>query len=131
MENDGLLTIRSSYSIDDTVYRLEQILIENDIAIFAKIDHSENANQANLNLRSTILILFGAPHIGTLLMQENQRMGIDLPSKALIWEDTKGNVWVSRNETSWFIHRHGMSEDETSLALENKINRLLHDAVAK
>lgn len=65
-----LLTIQSSYTVNKTVHRLERILFENDVTIFAKIDHSKNTNQVILRLRDTIVLLFDAPHIGTLLMQE-------------------------------------------------------------
>lgn len=131
MENDGLLTIQSSYSVDKNVLRLERIFYENQVTVFAKIDHSKSASETNLSLRDTIVLFFGAPHIGTLLIQENQHIGIDLPSKVLVWEDAESNVWLTRNQTSWLIQRHDVKENSTSLELENKISKLLNKAVTK
>ena len=131
MKSDGLLTTQSIYTFDQTVERIERVLLDNNITIFAKIDHSENAERVDLNLRNTTVFLFGAPHIGTLLMQDNQCIGIDLPSKVLTWEDANRKVWVSRNQTSWLIQRHKMEGNLTSESLEEKINRLLDEATAK
>lgn len=123
--NNGVLTIRSSYSFKDTINQLESIFSENDITIFSKIDHAENARRVQLNLPKTVVFIFGNPNIGTLLMQENQQIALDLPSKLLVWEDERGNVWLSRNETSWLMERHQIKDNATESTLEHKINRIV------
>ncbi|HLR66948.1 MAG TPA: DUF302 domain-containing protein [Virgibacillus sp.] len=127
MENKGLQTSQSKYSMNETVRHFEDILAHNEATLFAKIDHSHNAAQAGLKLRNTIVFIFGAPHIGTLLMQENQQIAIDLPSKVLIWEDEDDTVWVTRNRTSWLTARHEMKGTIASEKLEKKIHKMVQE----
>lgn len=76
--------------------------------IFSRISHSDNAAKAGLELRSTELIIFGDPKVGTLLMQCSQSVAIDLPLKALVWEDEKGQVWLSYNDPNYLKERHNI-----------------------
>jgi len=75
----------------------------------ARIDHAAGAAQAGLSLRPTEVLLFGNAKPGTPLMQANQTIGIDLPLKALIWQDADGKVWLSYNEPNWLATRHGLA----------------------
>ena len=74
--------------------------------VFARIDHAAGAADVGLNLRPTELIIFGNARGGTPLIQSAQTIGIDLPLKALLWEDAEGKTWLSYNEPSWIIQRH-------------------------
>jgi uncharacterized protein (DUF302 family) len=78
------------------------------MTIFAVVDHGDGAEIAGLDLRPTQLVLFGSPKGGTPLMQDNQTAGIDLPLKALAWEDAEGKVWLSYNAPAWMAQRHGL-----------------------
>jgi uncharacterized protein (DUF302 family) len=80
--------------------------------VFARIDHAAGAAQAGLELRPTELIIFGNARGGTPLMQLIQTVGIDLPLKALVWEDASGTTWLSYNEPSWIARRHGVANAE-------------------
>jgi uncharacterized protein (DUF302 family) len=107
---NGLTTIPSDFSVEETIDRLAAIVTSKGLNVFARIDHAANATQAGLSLRPTYLIIFGNPKAGTPLMQDNQISGIDLPVKALAWEDEAGQVWLTYNEASWLVNRHHLSE---------------------
>jgi uncharacterized protein (DUF302 family) len=106
----GLITISSSHSATETVNRFEAALKEKGIHLFAKIDHGEGAKTVGLSLRPTIVLLFGNPQAGTPLMQSNQTIGIDLPLKALVWEDEKGKVWLTYNDPEYLAERHNITD---------------------
>jgi uncharacterized protein (DUF302 family) len=104
----GLITVPSNFSAKETVDRLEAELHARGITVFARIDHAGGAAQVGLELRPTEVIVFGNARGGTPLMQAAQTIGIDLPLKALVWEDSDGKVWLSYNEPNWLAQRHGL-----------------------
>ncbi|HUB63919.1 MAG TPA: DUF302 domain-containing protein [Methylocella sp.] len=108
MPDDGLVTIRSAHSARDTIARVEAELDAKGVTVFAKIDHAAGASAAGLPLRPTTLLIFGGARAGTPLMQDNQRVGIDLPLKALVWEDGLGSVWLTYNDPAWIAQRHAL-----------------------
>ena len=81
------------------------------MSVFARIDHAAGAGQLGLPLRSTELLIFGSAKAGTPLMQTNQTIGIDLPLKALVFEDVSGKVWLADNDPRWLAKRHGLGAD--------------------
>lgn len=83
-----------------------------------------------MNLRNTIVFIFGAPQIGTLLIQDNQQVAIDLPSKLLIWKDSEENIMISRNLTSWLKKRHNLKEDKAIAVLEEKIKIIVEEVIS-
>jgi uncharacterized protein (DUF302 family) len=109
---EGLLSIRSRFGPKETMDRLEAQVRAQGIKVFARIDHATGAAEAGLELRPTQLIIFGNARGGTPLMQSVQTVGIDLPLKALVWEDASGTTWLSYNEPSWIAHRHGVTNVE-------------------
>jgi uncharacterized protein (DUF302 family) len=106
---EGLTSIRSRFGTKETMDRLEAEIRAQGMTVFARIDHAAGAAQAGLELRPTELIIFGNARGGTPLMQSVQTVGIDLPLKALVWEDTAGETWLSYNEPSWIAQRHGVT----------------------
>src|SRR5713226_6732881 len=95
-----LTTIRSSYGPRETMHKLETAVKAKGMTVFAHIDHAAGATEAGLALRPTELLIFGNAKGGTPLMQSDQTMGIDLPLKALVWEDANGKTWLSYNDAS-------------------------------
>jgi uncharacterized protein (DUF302 family) len=89
--------------------RLEAEIKAKGMTVFARVDHAAGAAQAGLSLRPTEVLLFGNAKAGTPLMQANQTIGIDLPLKALVWQDADGKVWLSYNEPNWLATRHGLA----------------------
>src|ERR1700675_4190121 len=110
---DGLTTIASNFGPKETMDRLEAEIRARGMTVFARIDHAGGAALVGLKLASTELIIFGNARGGTPLMQSAQTVGIDLPLKALVWEDTAGKTWISYNEPSWIAQRHTVANAES------------------
>ena len=106
MADTGLTTVPSSHAVKDTIDRLEADVKRKGMTVFARIDHAQGARDAGLALRPTELLIFGSARGGTPLMQIQQTIGIDLPLKALAWEDAGGKVWLSWNDPAWLASRH-------------------------
>ena len=106
---DGLIAVKSPHSVKDTMDRVETLAKQKDMTIFARIDHAAGAAKVGKKLRSTELLIFGNPQGGTPFMECNQTVGIDLPLKALVWEDASGQVWLGYNDPDFLAQRHGVS----------------------
>ena len=106
LPDNGLGHLRSPYSVEETVRRLESALQAENLTVFARIDHSGEAAKVGLPMRPTQLIIFGSPKAGTPLMVASPTLAIDLPLKALAWEDAEGNVWLSYNRPDYLERRH-------------------------
>src|SRR4030081_2074479 len=113
---EGLTSMRSKFGPKETMDRLEAEIRAKGMKVFARIDHASGATEAGLELRPTELIIFGNARGGTPLMQSVQTVGIDLPLKALVWEDASGTTWLSYNEPSWIAQRHGVTTAEPAVA---------------
>src|SRR5215472_4953829 len=100
-KNEGLITIASNHSADQTVDRVKGILESNGILLFALVDHSGEAAKIGMNMPPTKLIIFGSPAAGTPLMLAAAGIAIDLPLKILVWEDGRGKVWISYNDPEY------------------------------
>jgi len=107
MNANGLTTLPSSHSVKDTIDRLVAAVESKGLSVFARIDHAAGAQQAGMTLRPTELLIFGNARGGTPLMQVHQTLGIDLPLKALAWQDADGRTWLSYNEPAWLVARYG------------------------
>ena len=130
---NGLITIQSDYSVKETIDRLASIVESKGLAVFARIDHAANAEKADMPLRPTELLIFGNPKAGTVLMQDNQTAGIDLPVKALAWQDEAGKNWLTYNETKWIADRHDLSEksNQTLKAIEEGMTLVVNAATKR
>ena len=105
---EGMIDIESNFTVKETATRLEKVLNKKGMTIFARISHSEGAKNAGIDLAETEVIIFGNPKAGSPLMKCQQTVAIDLPQKALIWEDLNGKVWLSYNTTSYLQKRHNI-----------------------
>jgi uncharacterized protein (DUF302 family) len=119
---EGLSSIRSSFGPKETMDRLEAEIRAQRMTVFARIDHAGGAALVGMKLAPTELIIFGNARGGTPLMQSVQTVGIDLPLKALVWEDTAGKTWLSYNEPSWIARRYGVANAD---AIVSKMTDLL------
>jgi len=111
MAAQGLTTIPSSYGPKDTMDRLEAEVRTKGMTVFARIDHAAGATAAGLSLRPTEVLIFGNAKAGTPLMQSVQTVAIDLPLKALVWQDASGDTWLSYNDPAWLAQRHELSAE--------------------
>ena len=105
---NGLIHLDSKHSVDETLQRLQALLQEKNVKVFALIDHSGEAAKAGLAMRPTKLLIFGNPKGGTPLMQAAPTAAIDLPLKALVWEDVDGNVKLTYNDPAFLQQRHNI-----------------------
>jgi uncharacterized protein (DUF302 family) len=125
---EGLTTILSNFGPDETMDRLEAEIRAHGVNVFARINHAALAAEAGLKLRPTEVIVFGNPRGGTPLMQANQTIGIDLPLKALVWQDASNKTWLSYNEPAWLAKRHEIAGADQEVAM---MSGALGDIAAK
>ena len=115
--NHGLTHTQSPRSVDDTLAHLRTILESKGLTIFATIDHSGEAAKLGMEMHPTKLVIFGSPKGGTPVMLAAPSTAIDLPLKALIWEDAQGKVWITQNSVEYLRQRHGFpAEFDKNLA---------------
>lgn len=129
MATDGLITIKSAFGPADTMQRLEAEVKAKGLTVFARVDHAAGAAAVDLKLRPTDLLIFGNPKGGTPLMQQAQTVGIDLPLKALVWQDEQGATWLSYNDPAYLADRHGVGEP--AKAAVNAMTAALHAIATK
>jgi uncharacterized protein (DUF302 family) len=108
MQATGLVTIPSQVSVSETIDRIVAGATRRGLIVFARVDHADGAAKVGMQLRPTELVIFGHPRGGTPLMIDCQTGGIDLPVKALAWEDAEGKVWLTYNDAHWLADRHGL-----------------------
>ncbi len=101
----------SKYSVAETMDRLEKIARAKGLTIFARVDHSGEAEKAGLKMRPTQLLIFGNPKTGTALMNAAPTIAIDLPMKALAWQDADGKVWLGYNSPDYLKQRHNLPDE--------------------
>jgi uncharacterized protein (DUF302 family) len=109
--DNGMQHLSSPYSVPETLRRIESLLQEKGLAIFCRVDHSGEAEKVGLKMHPTQLILFGSPKAGTPVMVASPTIAIDLPLKALVWEDAGGKVWVSYNSPEYLQQRHNVPSE--------------------
>jgi uncharacterized protein (DUF302 family) len=107
---DGLITMKSPYAAGETMNRFEKLVKERGLNVFARIDHAAGAAKVGKSLRPTEVIIFGNPQGGTPFMECAQSVGIDLPLKALVWEDAASVVWLGYNDPAYLARRHGVGQ---------------------
>lgn len=116
MAAEGLITIPSNYGPKETLERLKAEIASHGLDLFAEIDHAKNAKEAALTLRPETVLVFGNAKAGTPLMLANQAAGIDLPLKALVWQDAGGKNWISYNDPVWIAKRYNLAPDLIQIA---------------
>jgi YD repeat-containing protein len=126
----GIVNKTSKYSVAETLNRLEGALKSGGMTIFARIDHSAEAEKVGLQIRPMQLLIFGNPRGGTPLMVASPTAGIDLPMKALAWEDPSGKIWLTYNAASYLKSRHDINgKDELLTTLERALEAMTNKAL--
>lgn len=118
----GMVHVKSAHTVAKTIDRLETILSEKGMKIFRRVNHAKGAKGASISLRPTQLLIFGNPKVGAPLMACQQTVALDLPQKALAWEDAGGQVWLSYNAPDYLQQRHQISGCKKVL---NKVSKAL------
>lgn len=129
---ESVITFKSHYSAKETADRFEAIIKNKNLTLFARIDHKKNAENVDLALKPTEVIIFGNPNVGTPLMQCSQQVAIDLPQKVLITQDADQNVWLSYNNPNYLKKRHNIKGcDEVLSKIARVLNNLSKAAITK
>lgn len=126
---DGLITLKSAHSVKDTMDRLEAAAKSRGLNVFLRVDHAAGAQKIGKTLRPTELLVFGNPQGGTPLMECAQGAGIDLPLKALAWQDAGGQVWLGYNDPAWLAKRHDAGDCAAVPGLQKALAGLAGEAV--
>lgn len=108
--HNGVVNVASNHSVSETIDRLESLAKSKGLTVFARIDFSGDAAKAGLSMPPTQMLIFGNPKAGTPLMLTAPSVAIDLPLKALAWQDGGGRVWLSYNAPEYLKRRHGVPE---------------------
>ena len=126
-----LVTMPSAHAATETVERLKALLARKGIEVFAHIDHAAAARKVGLPLRPTQVLIFGNPQAGTPLMQSRQTIGLDLPLRALVWEDEAGKVWLTYRRVADLAQRHQVTDrGEVVKALDEGLAALARAATS-
>ncbi len=128
---DGLIAVKSPFAAKDTMNRFEEIAKQRGLNIFARVDHAAGAAKVGKTLRPTEVLVFGHPQGGTPLMECAQSAGIDLPLKALVWEDAQGQVWLGYNDPAYLAQRHGVPQCPAVAGLSKALSGLAEATVAR
>ena len=128
---DGLIAVKSPLSAKETMNRFEEIAKQKGLNVFARIDHAAGAAKIGKTLRPTEVLIFGNPQGGTPFMECAQSIGIDLPLKALVWEDASGQVWLGYNDPAYLAQRHGAAVCPAVGGLSKALSGLVGEAVAR
>lgn len=128
---DGLVALKSPFSARETMNRLEENAKQRGLTVFARIDHAAGAARIGKTLRPTEVLIFGNPQGGTPFIECAQSVGIDLPLKALVWEDAQGAVWLGYNDPAFLARRHGAAECPAVGGLSKALDGLAEATVAR
>jgi uncharacterized protein (DUF302 family) len=127
---DGLVALKSAHAPKATMDRLEGLVKQRGLNVFARIDHAAGAAKIGKSLRPTDLLIFGNPQGGTPFMECGQSVGIDLPLKALAWQDAQGQSWLGYNDPAYLAVRHGVPQCPAVENLEKALSGLAAAAAA-
>ena len=127
---DGLIAVKSPRSAANTMTRFEELAKQRGLIVFARIDHAAGAAKVGKTLRPTEVLIFGNPKGGTPFMECAQTVGIDLPMKALVWEDASAQVWLGYNDPAFMAQRHGVAQCPVVENLRKVLSSLAEATVA-
>jgi uncharacterized protein (DUF302 family) len=120
-DNDGIVTMKSAYSIGETVARLKKDIADKGIKLFDEIDQSKLAADAGVKLRPSILLVFGNPPLGTQFITANANAGLDWPVRLLVYENEKGEVWTAYTDFDWIARRHRIENRQDQFKLASSV----------
>jgi uncharacterized protein (DUF302 family) len=125
----GIASQPSPYGINETLQRLEQVIRNRGLTLFARFDHSGEAARVGLSMQPAQVLVFGNPRAGTPLMLASPLIALDLPLKTLVWQDDGGRVWVSYNQPAFLAERYGISPDLATVVagVEGTVEAALHN----
>lgn len=118
---NGLVRMKSAYSVEETVTRLQDDIAAKGIMFFSAVDQSQLARQAGIDLRPSVLLTFGNPPLGAQFLTSNPFSGLDWPVRLLVLQDEQGDVWTAYTDFSWIARRHGITDREQQFGMATKV----------
>jgi len=118
---DGIVKVKSVYSVQETISRLKQDIAAKGIRFFSEIDQAKLAEDAGIKLRPSTLLIFGNPPLGTLFLTSNPNSGLDWPVRLLVIQDERGDVYAAYTDFDWIAQRHGISDRKEQFTTANKV----------
>ncbi len=128
---NGIVKVKSAYSMVETVARLKKDIADKGILFFAEIDQSKLAADAGIKLHPSILLIFGNPPLGTQFMTSNPESGIDWPVRLLLFEDAQGQVSMVYSDFTWIAHRHGITDRDQQFKMASKVIASITSSVSR
>jgi uncharacterized protein (DUF302 family) len=126
----GVITQRSAYGVEDTVARLKKDIAAKGIVFFQEIDQAALAAKAGIELRPSVLLIFGNPPLGTQFIAANPQAGLDWPVRMLVYRDAGGAVWVAWTDFAWIARRHGVTTREAQFHMASEVAASIAASVA-
>jgi uncharacterized protein (DUF302 family) len=120
-DEDGIVRVKSAYSLGETIARLKEDIAEKGIKFFDEIDQAKLAADAGIKLRPSTLLVFGNPPLGTLFLTSNPASGLDWPVRLLVVEDEKGEIWTLYTDFTWIAHRHGITDRDAAFKMATEV----------
>jgi uncharacterized protein (DUF302 family) len=121
MAENGLVKVKSAYSLDESVTRIKADIAAKGIMFFMAVDQSKLAADANIALRPSTLLIFGNPPLGTQFMTSNPESGLDWPVRLLVFQDAAGQVWAVYNDFGWIAARHGIKDCDAQFTMASTV----------
>ena len=121
MAENGLVKVKSAYSLDESVTRLKADIASKGIMFFLAVDQAKLAADAGIKLRPSTLLIFGNPPLGTQFMTSNPESGLDWPVRLLVFQDAQGQVWAAYNDFAWIAERHGIKDRDAQFKMASQV----------
>jgi uncharacterized protein (DUF302 family) len=118
---DGLIKVRSAYSVDETVARIRKDILDKGIVFFMAVDQAKLAAEAGIRVRPSTLLVFGNPPLGAQFLTSNPYSGLDWPVRLLVLQDESGTVWAAYTDFDWIARRHGISDRQAQFAMASAV----------
>jgi uncharacterized protein (DUF302 family) len=129
-EHNGIVRMRSAYTLEETVSRIKKDIAEKGIRFFFEIDQSKLASEAGIKLRPSTLLVFGNPPLGTQFITANPEAGLDWPVRLLVTQDDDGSVWTVHSDFGWIARRHGIKNRDAQFKMASKVIGSITSSVA-
>jgi uncharacterized protein (DUF302 family) len=119
--DDGLIKVRSAYSMDETVARIRQDIAAKGILFFQAVDQAQLGAKAGIHLRPSTLMEFGNPPLGVQFLTAKREAGLDWPVRLLVYEDEAGAVWAAWTDFAWIAKRHGITTRDAQFRMASSV----------
>ena len=129
--DDGVVRVKSAYSMPETIRRLKDDIAQKGITFFSEVDQSQLATNAGIRLRPSTLLTFGNPALGTTFITANPQAGLDWPVRLLVTQDDNGDVWAVYTDFDWIARRHGIEDRQPQFLMASKVIASITASVSK